>query len=116
MDIPILDIVDKVNLLARVEVLLGMLWFRRQGHEIRVSRIGPMSGVECARELRRVGIRTWGGRATTKWFHLYVSRQQAKFAESVLLGKGCSLDKITAGARATRVQRSWGEKQSRRMP
>ena len=112
----ILDLVDKINVFARLEIVIGALWHRRAPHEIRVSRTGAHSGYDAEAILKKRGVRAWGGRAVSDWFVLYVSQQQAKWAESILLTAGCTLDKVMPGAKPMgKLPTPWSE-QPRRKP
>ncbi len=94
MGIGILDLVDAVNLLARVEALVGMVGYRRAGYELRVNRRGTLSGTDCVNLLRRRGVRAWGGRTTSEWFVFYVPTTQADWAEYILLRAGAQLARV----------------------
>lgn len=101
----ILDIIDSINLLARLEMIAGALWFntrrspkvhgtaaRPSAHEIRVSRYGEWSGTQVAAFLRRYGIDVWGGRANTDHFIMYVKERQAKWADYLLRRQGIAVE------------------------
>lgn len=91
----LLDLVDAVNVLARLEALAGMAWYRRAGAELRVSRRGELSGADCVALLRRRGVWAWGGRTTSDWFVLYVSDRQRAWAEYILLRAGAELARVS---------------------
>lgn len=101
----ILDLVDAVNLLARVETAVGALVYNMRrsprangtaalpsAHEIRVSRYGEWSGTEVARFLRHYGVDVWGGRATTDYFIMYVKERQANWADYLLRRRGIAVE------------------------
>ncbi len=101
----LLDLVDAVNLLARVEAVVGALVYNTRrspkvsgtaalpsAHEIRVSRYGEWSGTDVARFLRHYGIAVWGGRATTDHFIMYVKERQANWAEYLLRRRGIQVE------------------------
>ncbi len=112
----VLDILDAVNLLARVEALIGRLIFadwkgtaRRGGPagtaaefgralvganawELRIRRDGQWSGRDVAEFLRHYGVQTWAGRTTTDHFIMYVKERQANWAEYLLRRRGIPLE------------------------
>jgi hypothetical protein len=101
----ILDLVDSVNLLARVEAVVGALIFNTRrsskvsgtaalpsAHEIRVSRYGEWTGTDVARFLKHYGVDVWGGRATTEHFIMYVKERQANWAEYLLRRRGIAVE------------------------
>jgi len=112
----VLDILDALNLLARVEALVGRLIFAdwkgatgRSGPagaaselgrallganawELRIRRDGPWSGRDVARFLRHYGVQTWAGRVTTDHFIMYVKERQANWAEYLLRRRGIPLE------------------------
>ena len=81
MDIKILNILDSLNVFARFEKWLGALGRRRSAHELKVTRYGNTSGSQWTKELKSLGIRTWGARTTSDHFIFYVSTLQAGWAE-----------------------------------
>ena len=84
MDIKILTILDSLNYMARIEKWIGALVRRRRPHEIRVTRYGDRSGRDWTRELKRLGIRTWGERTTSDYFIFSVSTKQAGWAHAAI--------------------------------
>jgi hypothetical protein len=100
-----LDLIDAVNLFARVEAIVGALVHNTRrspkvsgiaalpsAHEIRVSRIGEWSGTDVERFLRRYGVDVWGGRTTTDHFIMYVKERQANWAEYLLRRRGIPIE------------------------
>jgi hypothetical protein len=90
-----LDLVDLTNLLARAEAIVGMLTLGRArskrhpkarkqhgGVALRLRRDNPgkLSGHDAVRELRRRGVRVWGGRTTSDYFVFYAPSAQAPWA------------------------------------
>lgn len=94
MGIPVLTIIDKFNWIDRGFWLLAAL--RNVGHgglrEIRVSRYGELSGVDCARMLKRRGVSVHGQRVTSDHFIFSVRRQQAAWAEYILMRAHAGMD------------------------
>ncbi len=101
----ILDLIDAVNVLARVEAVVGAFFYNTRRspkvrgtaalpsvHEIRVSRYGEWSGTDVARFLRRYGVDVWGGRANTDHFIMYVKERQANWAEYLLRRRGIAVE------------------------
>lgn len=111
-----LDIVDAVNLLSRIEALIGRIafadWKGASEHhgaigvfgetaralggtnawELRVSREGNWSGSEVAHFLKHYGIDVWGGRTTSDHFVMYIKERQANWAEYLLRRRGIPVD------------------------
>ena len=111
-----LDVVDALNLLSRIDALIGRFVFadwkgtaQRNGAagalgegarallganawEIRISRDGYWSGTDVARFLKHYGIAVWGGRTTSDHFVMYVKERQANWAEYLLRRRGISVD------------------------
>ena len=96
-----LDLVDAVNVLARVEALIGAIYYNTRrspkvagiaalpsAHEIRVSRDGDWTGVDVVNFLRHYGIDVWGGRTSSSHFIMYVKERQANWAEYLLRRRG----------------------------
>lgn len=112
----LLDILDAVNLLARLEALAGHLLFAdwrgsaarggpvataaelgraltgANAWEIRVRRDSQWSGRDVADFLRHYGVQTWAGRTTTDHFIMYVKKRQANWAEYLLRRRGIPLE------------------------
>jgi hypothetical protein len=101
----LLDLVDAVNLLARVETVLGAIVHNARrspkttgaaaipsAHEVRVSRYGAWSGTDVARFLEHYGVDVWGGRTTTDQFIMYVKERQANWAEYLLRRRGIAIE------------------------
>jgi hypothetical protein len=86
-----LNLVDAVNVLARLEALAGeLLYSRPQGlhgkpapgaptgmRELRLTRTGTISGADAVQHLTAHGIRCWAPRTSSDWFHWYVKAAQA---------------------------------------
>lgn len=100
-----LDLVDAVNVLARVESLVGALVYNAHrsprvsgaaalpsAWEIRVSRDGDWSGTDVAGFLRHYGVDVWGGRTTSDHFIMYVKDRQANWAEYLLRRRGIPVE------------------------
>ena len=100
-----LDLVDAVNLLARVEAVVGALVHNaRRSPKVRGSaalarcsrdtrvRYGEWSGIDVERFLRHYGVDVWGGRATTDHFIMYVKERQANWAEYLLRRRGIAIE------------------------
>jgi hypothetical protein len=96
-----MDLVDAVNLLARVEAVVGALIYNTRrspnvtgvdalpsAHEIRISRYGEWGGQDVARFLRHYGVDVWAVRTTTDHFIMYVKERQANWAEYLLRRRG----------------------------
>lgn len=94
MGVPFLTIVDKFNLIDRVDgVLAGLFNIRRGGVvELKVSRYGSISGNDCAHILRQYHVPVRGRRVTSDHFIFSVRKQQARWAEYILRRAGASLD------------------------
>jgi len=100
-----LDLVDAVNLIARVETLVGAIIYNTRrsqkvsgvaalpsAHEIRVSRSGQWSGTDVERFLKHYGVDVWGGRTTSDQFVMYVKDRQANWAEYLLRRRGIPVE------------------------
>lgn len=101
----LLDIVDALNFLSRVEAVVGALVYNTRksprvhgldalpsAREIRVSRYGSWGGVDVSNFLRHYGIDVWGLRTTTDHFIMYVKERQANWAEYLLRRRGILLE------------------------
>jgi hypothetical protein len=108
----ILDLVDAVNILSRIEAVVGALLYNTRrsprvhgvaalpsAHEIRVSRYSEWSGTEVVRFLTHYGVDVWGGRTTSDHFIMYVKDRQAKWAEYLLLRRGIPVDSVPCDSR-----------------
>lgn len=111
----ILDVIDSLNLFARIETLMGRLiladWKKSAAQhgplgiiaevggaltganawELRICRDGHWSGRAVADFLRHYGVQTWAGRTTTDYFIMYVKKRQANWAEYLLRRRGIPL-------------------------
>jgi hypothetical protein len=100
-----LDLVDAVNVLARVEALIGAIFHNTRrspevtgiaalpsAHEIRVSRDGDWTGVDVVNFLSHYGVDVWGGRTSSNHFIMYVKERQANWAEYLLRRRGVPVE------------------------
>lgn len=84
------DVLHVADLIDRVEGWIGWLKNIRHGGtvEIRVARIGDLSGGQCEQLLKRYHVPIAGRLVSAKFFHFQVRRQQAAWAEYILRRSG----------------------------
>lgn len=115
----LLTVLDAFNVPARIEAVVGYLFAsrrksRKHKHKkrppgmvsISVPRDYGGTGYDVQDILRNHGIITWGGRTNGKSFVMYVKATQAKWAVSVLRGKGIEVAS-SVNAKATTVTHTW---------
>lgn len=104
----ILNALDSINVLARVEALAGGLFRRRAPATVKVDRnTSHWSGSECMTWLKQRGVRCWAGRATSDHFIFYVSPQQRMMAYGLLMGANVPMSEIPAGVKPIAFGRLW---------
>jgi hypothetical protein len=89
-----LSIIDAFNWIARADGLRAGLCNLQNGgmRELRVARQGSLSGADCDRILGKYHVPTHGKRVTSDHFIFVVPKQQAAWAEYILLRAGAALD------------------------
>lgn len=116
----LLDVVDAVNVLARIEAVIGAvlaLRHKSKKHknqkrapgviEIRVPRDYGGDGHGVMDILKHYGIEVWGGRTNGKHFIMYIKARQS-WGIGILRGKGIDVESST-NVKAINVKHAWAD-------
>lgn len=87
-----LDIADRLNVIARIEDAVNRLLRRDAGWVMRIPRAYNRRGTEIVAMWSRYGIASWAYRIDSTHLIYTVKRRQARWAEYLLFRMGCPPD------------------------